>query len=413
METRVSCCLIVLFCCCFVLQAKAQFGSDPALTMNPGLLGSEQVLESDCCSRGLWAFFCKRCWEECPVRPGVLEVLDDLLKNRVFGQDEAIDKIVEAFNSRGQINEKPLVMHFAGDNGVGKTHTALTLSEILFSVKSTISKFQKGVVYIQGHNYDSAVLESSLPTEGVVTSNKYGELIKSQLKKCPFSLIIIDELELFSANAMYSFLELLEDPIAKEAVFILISDLGKEGFTQNMKDPSKEIETLILRDMETKWNKDKNLRLSNQIQMVVPFIPMSIQTREGALQPPPPSVLSLIAHLIDQKIVKNPTVLFQSNNIEISRVVFPQHRDNLVDAFATEGTFEYICLMIYQSTLETPLYSKRNYRGIEQIFQQKVIHPLTRHFKQYVGTLHDKKWALNMYWNADKKEARYSVSQTL
>jgi len=81
----------------------------------------------------------------------------------------------------GSTAKHPTVLLFAGDNGVGKSKENVLIGEGLY--KST-----NGILYIRGtqyKEYDTAM------------KNLLRLLILDQLFKCPRSLVIIDEYELF------------------------------------------------------------------------------------------------------------------------------------------------------------------------------------------------------------------------
>ena len=71
-----------------------------------------------------------------------LLALDDTLKVRVIGQDDAITKVTDAIlRSRAGINdeEKPIGSFlFLGPTGVGKTEVAKALAEQLFDTEKNI-----------------------------------------------------------------------------------------------------------------------------------------------------------------------------------------------------------------------------------------------------------------------------------
>lgn len=336
-----------------------------------GVLGESRfnVDEGDCCTNGMMAFLCPRCWENCPQRPDGIKNMEKYLLSRVFGQDEAIRKITDAFSSRQAGLNKPLVLHFAGDNGVGKTLTALAISEALFSVKNKLTNYRKGTIYLQGHDYSINIGTSELSKEGFY--NDLVSQVKKQVVECPFSLIIIDEFELLGEKTMYDLLKLIEDPIMSKTVFILISDLGKEGVTSDMHDPSGFIENLILQEMEFKWGNTKRSKNSpalfkvvNQIQTIIPFLPMMLDT-EGSGE----AIDEQVKFLLGQIIEKSPRVC-EDNDITIDKIIFVTKDSN-------EGIQNLRNYLLYKLKT-TPGYSKRNYRGIEQIFHLKVVNSLTQ-----------------------------------
>jgi hypothetical protein len=109
--------------------------------------------------------------------------MEKLLKERIFGQDEAVQTILTAFKAHDK--KKPLTFHFAGgmlcgekkrkwlfihqlDNGVGKSFTAKTIAEALFQYGNPNSGDFEGFLYLRGEQYQVCTthpsLSSNLPT---------------------------------------------------------------------------------------------------------------------------------------------------------------------------------------------------------------------------------------------------------
>lgn len=119
-----------------------------------------------------------------------LRVLDDKLKSRIFGQDEAIGQVVNAikFSRAGLLEDnKPLAsLLFVGPTGVGKTEVAKSLSEEL-GVK--LIRFDMSE-YGEKH----AVAKLIGAPAGYV-GYEDGGLLTEEIRKNPSAVLLLDEVE--------------------------------------------------------------------------------------------------------------------------------------------------------------------------------------------------------------------------
>ena len=119
-----------------------------------------------------------------------LRTLDDNLKSKVFGQDEAVDKICKAIRiSRAGLNEdnKPVAsLLFVGPTGVGKTEIARTLADNLGVelVRFDMSEF------MEKHSVSKFI---GAPA-GYVGYEEGGRLTDA-IRKHPHSVLLLDEIE--------------------------------------------------------------------------------------------------------------------------------------------------------------------------------------------------------------------------
>ena len=119
-----------------------------------------------------------------------LATLEDRLKNRIFGQDEAIAQVVNAikFSRAGLLEEgKPLAsLLFVGPTGVGKTEIARSLAQEL-GVK--LIRFDMSE-YGEKH----AVAKLIGAPAGYVGYEE-GGLLTEEIRKAPFAVLLLDEIE--------------------------------------------------------------------------------------------------------------------------------------------------------------------------------------------------------------------------
>ena len=119
--------------------------------------------------------------------------LEDLLKERVIGQDHALHMIAETIKySRANLADpdKPIgVFMLAGTSGTGKTETALSLAQLLFGSDQNITT-------INMSEFKESHTGSALtgPPPGYVGYGK-GGLLTEAVRQKPYSVILLDEME--------------------------------------------------------------------------------------------------------------------------------------------------------------------------------------------------------------------------
>jgi ATP-dependent Clp protease ATP-binding subunit ClpC len=122
-----------------------------------------------------------------------LRKMNSVLKQRVIGQDKAIDIIVKAIQrSRMGLRDpkKPIGTFFLlGPTGVGKTHLAQCLAEEMFGNRDAIIRFDMSE-YIEKHTV--SLLVGAPP--GYVAHEDGGKLTEAVRRK-PYSIILFDEIE--------------------------------------------------------------------------------------------------------------------------------------------------------------------------------------------------------------------------
>ena len=160
--------------------------------------------------------------------------LEDILHERVVGQEEAVTKVSEAIlRSRAGIQSanRPIGSFlFLGPTGVGKTELAKTLAECLFDD-------EKNMVRIDMTEYMEKFSVSRLigAPPGYVGSEEGGQLTEAVRRK-PYSVILFDEVEKAHPDVFNILLQVLDDGRItdsqgrtvdfKNTVIILTSNLG-------------------------------------------------------------------------------------------------------------------------------------------------------------------------------------------
>lgn len=138
-----------------------------------------------------------------------LRDLDKQLGAHVIGQQEAVDKIARAIRrNRIGLNKsgRPIGSFlFVGPTGVGKTETAKQLAKLLFGSTDAMIRFDMS-------EYMDKTSTSKLigAAPGYVGYEEAGQLTE-QVRRHPYSLILLDEVEKAHPDVMHMFLQILDD----------------------------------------------------------------------------------------------------------------------------------------------------------------------------------------------------------
>lgn len=177
--------------------------------------------------------------------------LDEILKQRVIGQDEAIDKVCDAIlRSRAGINDenRPIGSFlFLGPTGVGKTEVAKSLAEQLFDS-------EKNIVRIDMSEYMEKFSVSRLlgAPPGYVGYEEGGQLSEA-VRRAPYSIVLLDEIEKAHPEVFNILLQVLDDGRItdskgnvvsfKNTIIIMTSNIGSQYLLQgNNEETRKEVE---------------------------------------------------------------------------------------------------------------------------------------------------------------------------
>ncbi|MGD6817505.1 AAA family ATPase [Metabacillus sp. 113a] len=135
--------------------------------------------------------------------------LEQHLANKVIGQEEAVSKVAKAVRrSRAGLKRKnrPIGSFlFAGPTGVGKTELTKTLAEELFGTKDSMIRLDMSE-YMEKHAVSKII--GSPP--GYVGHDDGGQLTE-KVRRNPYSIILLDEIEKAHPDVQHMFLQILED----------------------------------------------------------------------------------------------------------------------------------------------------------------------------------------------------------
>ncbi|MBB6452690.1 ATP-dependent Clp protease ATP-binding subunit ClpE [Salirhabdus euzebyi] len=135
--------------------------------------------------------------------------LEGNLASKVIGQGEAVKKVAKAIRrSRAGLKSKyrPIGSFlFVGPTGVGKTELSKSLAEELFGSKETMIRLDMSE-YMERHAVSKLI--GSPP--GYVGHEEAGQLTE-KVRRNPYSLILLDEIEKAHPDVQHMFLQILED----------------------------------------------------------------------------------------------------------------------------------------------------------------------------------------------------------
>jgi ATP-dependent Clp protease ATP-binding subunit ClpB len=165
-----------------------------------------------------------------------LEKMEDIIKKRIVGQEEAIVAISNAIRrSRAGIAEenRPLgSFMFLGPTGVGKTETAKALASFLFNDENALVRLDMSE-YMEKHTVSKII--GSPP--GYVGYEEGGQLTE-KIRRRPYAVILLDEVEKAHPEVFNILLQILEDgrltdakgrvASFKNAILIMTSNVGSD-----------------------------------------------------------------------------------------------------------------------------------------------------------------------------------------
>ena len=182
-----------------------------------------------------------------------LSNLEGKLKERIIGQDEAIEVLAAAIRrSRVQISavRKPASFIFVGPTGVGKTELVKQLANELFETPETLIRLDMSE-FMEKHSVSRLI--GSPP--GYVGYDEAGQLTEKVRRK-PYSVVLFDEIEKAHPDVLNILLQILDEGKTNDAqgrtvsfentVIIMTSNAGSHitenalGFNRDKNQASKD-----------------------------------------------------------------------------------------------------------------------------------------------------------------------------
>lgn len=205
--------------------------------------------------------------------------LEDELKKRVIGQDEALEIVANGIRrARAGLSspKRPIGAYlFLGPTGVGKTETARALAEFLFNDEHAIVRIDMSE-YQESHSV--ARLVGAPP--GYVGFEEGGQLTEA-VRSRPYSIILFDEIEKAHPQVFNLFLQILDEGRLtdskgqtadfKNTVIIMTSNLGSEIIKEYAEKDSKKGEKEVWEILYSTFKPE----FLNRLDSVVFFKPLT------------------------------------------------------------------------------------------------------------------------------------------
>ena len=186
--------------------------------------------------------------------------IEDSLHERIIGQDAAVTAVSDAvWRARAGIKDpnRPIGSFiFLGPTGVGKTELARALAEYLFDDEDAMIRLDMSE-YMERHA--ASRLVGSPP--GYVGYEEGGQLTEA-LRRRPYSVVLLDEIEKAHPDVFNMLLQILEDGRLTDnkgrtvsfenAVIIMTSNVGAEHIpdSREMRDRYEEVHALLMRELQ-------------------------------------------------------------------------------------------------------------------------------------------------------------------
>ena len=182
-----------------------------------------------------------------------LSELDQRLRTKIVGQDEAIDAVSAAIR-RNRVGispkHKPVSFIFVGSTGVGKTELVKQLAEDLFNAPESLIRLDMSE-FMEKHSVSRII--GSPP--GYVGYDEAGQLTE-KIRRKPYSVVLFDEIEKAHPDVLNVLLQILDDGHISDAhgkvvnfentVIVMTSNAGSDvkggslGFDRSANQLGKE-----------------------------------------------------------------------------------------------------------------------------------------------------------------------------
>ena len=213
--------------------------------------------------------------------------LDQILHQRVIGQDEAVQLVADAvIRARAGIKDprRPIGSFiFLGPTGVGKTELARTLAEALFDSEANMVRIDMSE-YMEKH----AVSRLIGAPPGYVGFEEGGQLSEA-VRRHPYSVVLFDEIEKAHPDVFNVLLQVLDDGRItdshgrtvdfKNTVVIMTSNIGSlhllEGVTSDgtIREGARE---MVMRELRSGFRPE----FLNRVDDIVLFKPLTLEETE-------------------------------------------------------------------------------------------------------------------------------------
>jgi len=208
--------------------------------------------------------------------------LDEILHERVIGQDEAVQRVADAvIRARAGIKDpnRPIGSFiFLGPTGVGKTELAKTLAETLFDSRDNIIRIDMSE-YMEKH----AVSRLIGAPPGYVGYEEGGQLTEA-VRRRPYAVVLFDEIEKAHGDVFNVLLQILDDGRVtdnqghtvdfKNTIIIMTSNIGAQHLLEGINQKgeiSDSAMSQVMRELRAHFRPE----FLNRVDDIVVFKPLS------------------------------------------------------------------------------------------------------------------------------------------
>ena len=209
--------------------------------------------------------------------------LEDVLHQRVIGQDEAVTLVTEAIlRARSGIKDprRPVGSFlFLGPTGVGKTELAKTLAETLFDTEAAMVRVDMSE-YMEKHSVSRLI---GAPP-GYVGYDEGGQLSEAVRRK-PYSVVLFDEVEKAHPDVFNVLLQVLDDGRITDAqgrtvdfkntIIIMTSNLGSRHLLEGVTGDT--IPESVRESVMAELRKAFRPEFLNRIDETILFKPLTLE----------------------------------------------------------------------------------------------------------------------------------------
>ena len=213
--------------------------------------------------------------------------MDEVLHERVIGQDEAVQLVADAvIRARSGIKDprRPIgTFIFLGPTGVGKTELAKTLARVLFDTEENMVRIDMSE-YMEKHSVSR--LLGAPP--GYVGYEEGGQLTEAVRRK-PYSVILFDEIEKAHHDVFGVLLQIFDDGRLtdgqgrtvnfKNTVIIMTSNIGSNYLLEGITDSGEikdDAENRVISELRQHFRPE----FLNRVDDIVLFKPLTLQEVE-------------------------------------------------------------------------------------------------------------------------------------
>ncbi len=314
--------------------------------------------------------------------------LDDIqkkLKSRIIGQPQAIDNICRvlknAYSGVRNPNRPIGVLVLGGESGTGKTYTAKELANACFGSSNSLIRVDMSE-YSESHS-TSRIIGAPHGYVGF----KDGDILVDKIKRKPYCVLLLDEIEKAHSNVLKLFLQVMSDGTLTSAsgdnidcrnvILIMTGNFGMNtekksamGFNvaTNTADKCKNTTDDIINYCKRTYGTD----FVNRVDAFVPYIPPNsediakiseINLSEFAGRINNQNIKIVFDKAIPEWIAKQCTMEHGSNAMNIDRIVTkymePQIADSILSLEDIDNYIVTITIMLDSDKISTKINKRK------------------------------------------------------